>query len=205
MDPVISAQSKSRPFMSRGTTQVTSVFVFALLLTGCMPGGDLPNLPPATNAQYRLGSGDQIRVITYNETQLSNTFTVGDNGTISLPLVGTVEASGMTAGELASNISSTLEKKQLITDPSVSVEVTTYRPIAVLGEVNHPGEYPYQPGMTMLTAVALAGGFTYRAVTGYASDVRHEGQADGQAVKGRIDPETTLKPGDVITVYERYF
>ena len=142
-----------------------------------MPGGDLPALPPANNVQYRLGSGDQIRVITYNETQLSNTFTVGDNGTISLPLVGTVEASGMTAGELASNITSILEKKQLISDPSVSVEVTTYRPIAVLGEVNHPGEYPYQPGMTMLTAVALAGGFTYRAVTDYASDVRHEGQA----------------------------
>lgn len=111
----------------------------------------------------------------------------------------------MTAGELASNISSTLEKKQLISDPSVSVEVTTYRPIAVLGEVNHPGEYPYQPGMTMLTAVALAGGFTYRAVTDYASDLRHEGQADGRAIKGRIDPETTLKPGDVITVFERYF
>jgi hypothetical protein len=60
--------------------------------------------------------------------------------------------------------------------PSVSVEIATYRPISVLGEVNHPGEYPYQPGMTMLTAVALAGGFTYRAITGYASDVRHEGQ-----------------------------
>jgi polysaccharide biosynthesis/export protein len=205
MAPVTSAQSKSRPFMSRGTTRVASIIFIAFSVTGCMPGGDLPNLPPASNVQYRLGSGDQIRVITYNETQLSNTFTVGDNGTISLPLVGTVEASGMTAGELASNISSTLERKHLINDPSVSVEVTTYRPIAVLGEVNHPGEYPYQPGMTMLTAVALAGGFTYRAVTDYASDVRHEGQADGHAIKGRIDPETTLKPGDVITIFERYF
>nr|WP_158806078.1 polysaccharide biosynthesis/export family protein [Acidisoma sp. L85] len=170
-----------------------------------MPGSDLPSLPPAANVQYRLGSGDQVRIITYNETQLSNTFTVGDSGTIALPLVGTVQASGMTAGELASNISSILEKKQLISDPSVSAEIATYRPIAVLGEVNHPGEYPYQPGMTMLTAVALAGGFTYRAVTDYASDVRHEGQANGQAIKGRIDPETTLKPGDVVTVYERYF
>jgi polysaccharide biosynthesis/export protein len=205
MAPVTSAQSKSRPFMSRGTTRVASVILVALSVTGCMPGGDLPNLPPASNVQYRLGSGDQIRVITYNETQLSNTFTVGDNGTISLPLVGTVEASGMTAGELASNISSTLEKKQLISDPSVSVEVTTYRPIAVLGEVNHPGEYPYQPGMTMLTAVALAGGFTYRAITGYASDVRHEGQMDGHAVTGLIEPDSNLKPGDVVTIFQRYF
>jgi polysaccharide export outer membrane protein len=205
MAPVTSAQSKSRPFMSQGTTRAASIILIALSLTGCMPGGDLPSLPPAGNVQYRLGSGDQVRIITYNETQLSNTFTVGDNGTIALPLVGTVQASGMTSGELASNISSILSKKQLISDASVSVEITTYRPIAVLGEVNHPGEYPYQPGMTMLTAVALAGGFTYRAVTDYASDVRHEGQADGHAIKGRIDPETTLKPGDVVTIFERYF
>ena len=183
--------------------------VFALLiglsLVGCMPGAGLPKLPPASDFTYRLGAGDQVRVITYNETQLTNTFTVSDSGTLSLPLVGTVNASGMTAGELASNISSTLEKKHLINDPSISVEITTYRPIAVLGEVNHPGEYPYQPGMTMLTAVALAGGFTYRAITGYASDVRHEGQMDGQTVTGLIDPDSTLKPGDVVTIFQRYF
>jgi polysaccharide biosynthesis/export protein len=163
-------------FPGLDATRTAFALLIGLALAGCMPGAGLPKLPPAGNVAYRLGAGDQVRIITYNETQLSNTFTVSDSGTISLPLVGTVNASGMTAHELASNISTSLEKKHLINDPSVSVEIATYRPISVLGEVNHPGEYPYQPGMTMLTAVALAGGFTYRAITGYASDVRHEGQ-----------------------------
>jgi polysaccharide biosynthesis/export protein len=198
-------QRRNCGFPGLGETRAAFALLIGLALMGCMPGAGLPKLPPASNFTYRRGAGDQVRIITYNETQLSNTFTVGDSGTISLPLVGTINASGMTAHELSSNISTSLEKKQLISDPSVSVEITTYRPISILGEVNHPGVYPYQSGMTMLTAVALAGGFTYRAITGYASDVRHEGQAGGHAVTGLIDPDSNLNPGDVVTIFQRYF
>jgi|SRR5580698_5327679 len=181
-------------------------FPVLLSLTGCMPGGNLATLPPPTDESYRLGSGDQIRVITYDEPQLTNTFTVGDDGKVAFPLVGTQNASGLTPGQFASNISAALVSSKLISQPSVSVEVTTYRPISVLGEVNHPGQYPYQPGMTTLDAVALAGGFTYRAVTDYASDWRSNGQKPGSAaIEGKIGPGSKLEPGDVITVFERYF
>ena len=80
--------------------------------------------------------------------------------------------------------------------------MTAYRPIFVLGEVNKPGQYPYQPGMTVVTAAAVAGGFTYRAIEGYASVVR---TVNGHAVEGKATRQTYLQPGDVVTVFERRF
>ena len=177
----------------------------AVGLAGCAPGAGLPPLPPASDAGYVLGPSDQLRVITYDEPQLTNTFTVGDNGAIAFPLIGSVHAGGMTANGVASAISAALVDKKLLREPSISVEVTQYRPIFVLGEVTHPGQYPYQPGMTTLSAVALAGGFTYRAITGYAGDVRSQGEQAGHALEGKIGRSTYLQPGDVVTIYERYF
>ena len=157
-----------------------------------MPGQNLAMLPSPQDGSYHLGPGDQIRVITYDETQLSNTFTVGDDGKIAFPLIGSVVASGRTPNQVASEISASLQNSKLVNQPSVSVEVVQYRPISVLGEVNHPGQYPYQPGMTTLDAVALAGGFTYRAVTGYASDWRTAGHGSADAMKGKVGPGSRL-------------
>lgn len=186
----------------RGTVLLLGM---GLAITGCMPDSDLALLPQPTDRNYRLGVGDQIRIITYNETQLTNTFIVGDDGTIAFPLVGTVKAAGLTSRGLASALSSELVAKQLMQNPSVSVQVAEYRPISVLGEVNHPGQYPYAPGMTMLDAVALAGGFTYRAVTAYGKDVRTQEPGDTGPVTGRVEPGSHLEPGDVVTILERYF
>jgi polysaccharide export outer membrane protein len=193
--------------MKRATLTMALGPALLLTLSGCMPGGDLPMLPPPTSTTYQLGAGDQIRVITFDVPQLTNTFTVGDDGTIGFPLVGTVAAEGLTAKDLASEISSELIHKDLMPNPSVSVEIAQYRPISVLGEVNRPGQYPYQPGLTMLGAVALAGGFTYRAVTSYATDIRATGPegSGGGTIKGRIEGGTRLEPGDVVTILERYF
>jgi polysaccharide export outer membrane protein len=192
---------------SRAIAAPVLLLGFGTALSGCTPDGDLPMLPPPSNATYQLGAGDQVRVITFDVPQLTNTFTVGDDGTIAFPLVGTVEAAGMTSKGLASEISDELIHKDLMPNPSVSVEIAQYRPISVLGEVNHPGQYPYQPGLTMLGAVALAGGFTYRAVESYATDIRSEGAtgSGGGAIKGRVEGDTRLEPGDVVTVLERYF
>ena len=176
-----------------------------LILTGCEQGADLPTLAAPTDSAYHLGSGDHIRIITYDETQLSNEFIVAEDGTIAFPLIGSQTASGKTPAELADNIASSLKEAKLIDAPSVSVEVILYRPISVLGEVNNPGQYPYQPGMTMLDAVALAGGFTYRAVTGYAADWRNGGPENTEATEGKIAPNSELEPGDVIKIFERYF
>jgi polysaccharide export outer membrane protein len=185
----------------------TLLLTLGVAVSGCMPDSDLAMLPPPSSATYQLGAGDQVRVITFDVPQLTTTFTVGDDGTIAFPLVGTVEARGLTSKGLASEISYELIHKNLMPNPSVSVEIAEYRPISVLGEVNHPGQYPYQPGLTMLGAVALAGGFTYRAVTSYATDIRPEGPggSSGATIKGRIEGETHLEPGDVVTILERYF
>lgn len=173
------------------------------LLAACTPGADLPPAPPVTRADaYRLGPGDRVRVITYGEDQLTNEFRVNDSGNIALPLLGSVHASGLTTSELAQEIASDLQKRKLLRDPSVSVEVASYRPIFVLGEVAKPGEYPFEPGMTMLSAVTVAGGFTYRGVQSRAYVVRQE---PSHAVEGILRPQDYVQPGDVIKVYERVF
>ena len=168
----------------------------------CSPGADMAALPDYTPGAYRLGGGDQIRVITFGSDQLSGQFRVDDQGQVAMPLVGNIAASGETPAAFAAKLGATLRDEKFLKDPSVSVEVLAYRPIFVLGEVAKPGQYAYSPGMTMLTAVAVAGGFTYRAVESYASDVRTTG---GAAVEGRITPRTFLAPGDVVKIYERHF
>jgi polysaccharide biosynthesis/export protein len=172
-----------------------------LPLLGCAPGGGLPPIPPGSGV-YRLGPGDAVRLITYGEDGLTGDFRVSDAGTIAIPLLGNVRAAGLTPAELEQLVAHELKAAKLLRDPSVAAEVTGYRPIFVLGEVNKPGEYPYQPGMTVVTAAAVAGGYTYRAVQDYASVVR---TVQGQAVEGKATRQTYLQPGDVVTVYERWF
>lgn len=174
-----------------------------LALAGCgLPGDSLPPVSPPPAGAYRLGPGDKIAITLFGEKQLSGAFAVNDSGNVALPLMGDVHAAGLTSDQLASAIEERLRSAGLYRDPKVAVEVTKYRPIFILGEVAKPGQYPYQPGMTVLTAVAVAGGFTYRAVTRQFSIVRQEG---GKAKEGRAVRQTLLQPGDVVTVYERLF
>lgn len=172
--------------------------------TACAPGSDLAPLqtPAGVADRYRLGSGDKLRIITFGQEQLTGDFNVDDGGEVSMPLIGVVHASGLTTGELAAKIESELREKKLLSDPSVSAEVTKYRPIFILGEVTKPGEYPFQPGMTLLSAVSVAGGFTYRGIQNYASVVRSTGD---QVVEGKVDRQSLIRPGDVITIFERSF
>ncbi len=171
-------------------------------LAACAPGSDLPVLNASRPTAYQLGVGDQIRVITYGEDQLSHDYRVGDDGSIAVPLLGAVSAEGLTTAQLSTRIAAELRERKLVREPSVSVQVTDYRPIFVLGEVAKPGQYSFQPGMTMLTAVTVAGGFTYRAVQSYAYVVRLDNR---QTAVGKVLPGGFLKPGDVVKVYERVF
>src|SRR4051812_40310357 len=160
-------------------------FLFVLLClfaAACAPGRELPELPSIAPGTYRLGPGDVVRLITFGEDSLTGEFRVSDGGTIALPLLGPVRAGGLSPDQLGRTVSDALVKANLLKAPSVSVEVTAYRPIFVLGEVSRPGQYPYQPGMTVVTAAAVAGGFTYRAVSDYAAVVRTQ---DGVAVEGK--------------------
>lgn len=173
-----------------------------LLVAACTPGAGLPPAPTNQGTAYRLGTDDRVRVITYGEEQLTNEFRVNDSGNIALPLLGSVRARGLTTIELSQEIAQQLRQRRLLRDPSVSVEVVAYRPVFVLGEVTRPGQYPYQPDMTMLSAVAVAGGFTSRAVQDRAYVVRQE---PTRAVEGYLRPQDYVQPGDVIKIYERVF
>jgi polysaccharide export outer membrane protein len=182
--------------------------LFALLPFGALaacsaPGSNLLPLPDQTLSAYRLGPEDQVRVTVFNDPRLTGDFRVSDAGTIALPLVGTVQAAGKSTSEVERAIATEMRNKNLFRDPSVAVQVITYRPIFVLGMVERGGQFPYQPGMTALTGVALAGGFNYRAIRDYVSVTRIG--PEGRPIEYRAPREALLQPGDTLTVFERRF
>ena len=188
--------------MRAPVSRMFCVAVFAAALSACAPGANLPPMPPYANATYKLGPGDQIRIITFGSEELTGPFNLDDTGNVAMPLIGNVPAAGLSTDAFAARLKQKMLDGGFLRNPSVAVQVAVYRPISVLGEVLKPGQYPFQPGMTMLTAVAAAGGFTYRAVEDYAADIRN---VDGQAVEGKIFANSFLAPGDVVKIYERHF
>ncbi len=152
----------------------------------------------ALEQSYLLGPGDKIRVTVFGEPYLSGEFNVNANGTVSLPLVEPVTVNGLTLAEAETEI-----KKKLadgfMDDPKVSVDILDYRPFFIIGEVNNPGSYPYVAEMTVLHAVAIAGGFTPRA----AKKKLFIQRGDQEDI--RVQKNTFVEPGDIITVRERFF
>jgi polysaccharide export outer membrane protein len=175
-------------------------------LSGCAvlatQGADWPALPPPPAGPYRLGAGDQLTLRIYNQPQLSGIFAIDDGGMIDIPLLGLIPAAGRTTDHLAAAIAAALRAQDLILHPSVAAEISTYRNFYILGEVNAPGQYPFRPDMTVLTAISIAGGFTYRAVHDYVGVTRDTGSSPAQY---RAPLFALAQPGDVITVFERKF
>ena len=183
----------------RSAFVASSVFVAAC----ATPGADLPPLPDAPAGPYRLEAEDQLRITVFEDERLSGEFRVADSGAVAIPLLGPVPVRGLTVSEAESRIRRELQRRQLLQDAGVAVQITTYRPIFVLGMVERGGQYPYQPGMTVLSAVAVAGGFNYRAVQDYVSVTRTD--RSGVAQEYRAPRDAVIEPGDVITVFERRF
>jgi len=148
------------------------------------------------SADYRLGSGDKVKVTVFDEADLGGDFQVDATGAIRMPMIGPVKAGGLTAHDVEANIRTALADGY-INDPHVAVEITTYRPFYIVGEVQKPGEYPFANGLTAATAVAVAGGFTAKAVTSTIY-VRHLGE-NGEHKLAATDA-TTITPGDTIRV-----
>lgn len=155
---------------------------------------------PLDESDYEFGSGDLLRIIVFGHEDLSGEYRVSASGKISLPLVGDVKAKGLTPGELERAVIAKLQPDYLV-NPRVAVEVLEARPFYILGEVNNPGGYPYVPGMTVLNAVALAGGFTYRADEDEAYIRR--GGPDAEEVE--VDIRAPVQPGDIVRIDERFF
>jgi polysaccharide export outer membrane protein len=156
---------------------------------------------PEELTAYKLGSGDKIRVTVFGHEDLSGEFEVDGSGNVSLPLIRNIKAEGLTVRQVEQAITERLSPDYLI-NPSVSVEVLNYRPFYIYGEVKNPGSYPFVNGMTVVNAVALAGGFTYRARTGRVRIIR---SGDASRTPKDADKDTAVLPGDVIEVPERYF
>jgi polysaccharide export outer membrane protein len=156
---------------------------------------------PGEHGPYTLDSGDRLRVVVFGQDALSNNYTVDAAGQVTLPLIGVVGARGKTTAQLSGAIAARLRQSYL-RDPSVAVEVETYRPFFVLGEVTYPGQYPYVPNMTVETAVAIAGGFTPRASKSRVTVTR---KIEGQTTRTKLPLQAPLRPGDSITVSERWF
>jgi polysaccharide export outer membrane protein len=151
--------------------------------------------------EYHLGANDKIRVITFGEDALTGEFFIGGAGKVSLPLVGEVQAAGLTIPEFTKKVETAL-KDGYLKDPKVSVEVLTYRPFYILGEVQKPGEYPYTNGLTVMNAVATANGFTYRANSKKVFIKRADSKEEQEFPLVSTLP---VAPGDTIRIAERFF
>jgi len=176
--------------------------LLSLVALAACAGPALPPLPPPPPGAYRLGAGDKLILRIYDQPQLSGAYDVDDSGMLDLPLLGLVPAAGLTVDALAARVAQDLQARQLILHPSVAVEVSAYRPFYILGEVGQPGQYPFRPGMTVLTAISIAGGFTPRAVRAYVGVTRVIG---GRSATYRAPTFALAQPGDVIEVFERRF
>jgi polysaccharide export outer membrane protein len=149
------------------------------------------------DAPYHLDAGDKLRVVVFGQEGLTNTYAIDAGGSITMPLIGAVAARGKTPAGLAAEISAKL-RNGYIREPSVAVEVESYRPFFILGEVAAPGQYPYVPNMSVESAVAIAGGFSPRA--------RRDAVTLTHNTSRVIVPlGTQLSPGDTILVGERWF
>lgn len=154
-----------------------------------------------TEQPYTLDAGDRLRIVVFGQEGISNSYLVDAGGNINLPLIGMVQARGYTTQQLTQEITERL-KHGYIREPHVSVEVETYRPFFILGEVTNPGQYPYVANMTAETAIAIAGGFAPRASK---SSVKLTRNTPMQKFTGEVPLATPLRPGDTIIVKERWF
>lgn len=179
-----------------------TVLSAALLSSGCAENtARYQAYAPEIERPYLLDSGDRLRINVFGQENLTNSYSVDDSGKIAMPLIGTVNARGRTPRQLEQDIARQLADG-FLRNPSITVEVETYRPFFILGEVKNPGQYAYVNGMTVETAVAIAGGYTPRAST---SSVRLSHPEDGEIVYTRAVPTDPVRPGDTINVGERFF
>lgn len=150
---------------------------------------------------YQLGSGDILKITVFNQEDLSGEYTINGAGQISLALIGSIDAKDLTLLDLKQRIIGLLKPDYLL-NPRVSIDVLNYRPFYILGEVKQPQSYPYVAGMSYLNAVAIAGGYTYRAKKDYVMVIRSNDQKK-EAVEMQMDDK--LMPGDMVKVEERFF
>jgi len=176
-----------------------------LTLAGCSSAGSTrfsyqEQATPVANRPYTLHTNDQLHVQVYNEQTITGDYTVDSGGFLSIPVAGRVKAAGLTVEQLEQRVAARLNGS-ILKDARVNIQISTYAPFYIRGEVKKPGEFPYKPGLTVADAVALAGGYTYRADE-KSVVVRPSGS--NAELKRPTDANPPVSPGDNITVPERF-
>jgi polysaccharide biosynthesis/export protein len=184
-------------FAMRWLSLLLLVLILPLAACATTPRGGLTQI----EGPYRLDTGDVVRVTIYGDTELSKSYRVDDSGSIAFPLVGPVVVRGQTTAAAADRIAAKLADG-FLRNPDVAVEVETYRPFFIQGEVRNSGQFAYVYGMTVRNAIATAGGFTETADRGRALVYRRE---NGEQVRSTVTLDFPIVPGDTIVVQERWF
>ncbi|WP_068078261.1 polysaccharide biosynthesis/export family protein [Novosphingobium lentum] len=174
-----------------------------LLLAGCAaPTSGMQKIQAAQSDEYHVSVGDKIRVVVQDLKDLDNDYVVDETGAISFPMIKQVSVRDKTYREVELAVEDTLRNQKILVNPKVSVQPLDLRPLYILGEVNHPGQYAYRQGMTVFAAVSAAGGYTYRAKSGEVAVTRN---VNGQPLTRSAREDSMVLPGDQIRVYERWF
>jgi polysaccharide export outer membrane protein len=186
--------------MKAGFTGI--LVALSMSLAACASYGVVDQRPVTSEYDaYLLDTGDQLRVTVFGQTDLSGDFTVDGTGTVSMPLLPPIVARGLTTDEFEDVVAAELGRR-LLRNPSVSAQVMQFRPFFILGEVQRAGQYPYVSGMTVQSAVAIAGGYSYRANEERVRITRNLGD---HIVELNVDSKAIVMPGDTVLVRERYF
>jgi protein involved in polysaccharide export with SLBB domain len=192
------------------TTLALITLSLSMTVSACAVSGDELPLQSASmlkrdgstiNDDYLLAAGDEVLLTVYGEPELTKSYKISPDGIIEMPLIGRVQATGMTIGQLSADVQDRLGAG-FLRQPSVAGAIQSYRPFYVLGEVNKPGEYAYRTGLTLDAAIAMAGGYTYRAQSKYV--FIHPEKMEGE-IKAEASSALVIRPGDAIRVAERFF
>lgn len=165
------------------------------------PGSEAMPSAAGSDYTYELDYGDRIKINIFNQPELSGEYALDGDGRFSMPLIGTVEAAGMTPAELEAHLVDRYRPDYLV-NPRIFVQVLNYRPYYLIGEVQKTGSFPYVAGITYLTAIAMASGYTYRAKKDVVYVIRGN---DPEQEEIKLDANEKVRPGDIIRVAERIF
>jgi polysaccharide export outer membrane protein len=188
--------------------RLASVLLLGLQLAGCyteygpVEVVTTPISPAGSGLAAFLQPGETIKITVYGEDGLTGQYDIGPGGAVSMPLIGSIKAAGHTPVQFARTVEARYRSGGFLQDPHVNVAIVTFKPFYVLGEATTPGEYPYRSGLTVHSAVAMAGGFTYRASRSVAL-IRHVG--DDVWKEYSLTEPVPIAPGDLIRIPERYF
>ena len=184
-------------------SRLAAACFICLLVPACAGTNAVPGSAAYQPTIYRLAAGDKLSITVFGEESLSREYAITPQGDLAFPLLGDVSVADKTVGELQEVLRGRLSEGY-VNDPRVTVEVLNYRPFYILGEVNQAGEFPFSDGLTVVQAVARAGGYTYRADRTKIF-VTRLGQSREEVYNINDGRTVYVSPGDTIRVGERYF